>query len=332
MTYGITSRAAFGNIYKDQESYSLVVEEIVKLASGFSLADMFPSSRLLRLISGYGRKLGGLFRRSDGILQGIVNEHRTRLERGGTGEGEAKEDSVTVLLKTQQRGDLEFPLTDKEIKAIIWVSMLDFTFLEGSETSSTTVDWAMTEMLRNPRVLKKAQNEVRRVFHGKTDMDEAGLKELEYLTSVIKETLRLHPSFPLLIPRESRENCEINGFQVPAKTRVIINAWAIARDPKYWSEPERFYPERFLNSSYDYKGTDLEYIPFGAGRRMCPGISFALPNIELPLAKLLYHFDWELPSGMSHQNLDMIEIFGATARRKDDLILIPSVHSHLSVE
>ncbi|KAK8520037.1 hypothetical protein V6N12_004001 [Hibiscus sabdariffa] len=170
MTYGNTSRAAFENIYKDQESYSLVVEETVKLASGFSLPDMFPSSRLIRLISGYSRKLEGLFRRSDGILQGIVNEHRSILERGGTGEGEAKEDLVTVLLKTQQSAACG-----------------------ESEKSSTTADWAMTEMLRNPRVLKKAQNEVRRVFHGKTDMDEAGLKELEYLTSVIKNGGGLPP-------------------------------------------------------------------------------------------------------------------------------------------
>ncbi|XP_052489431.1 cytochrome P450 71D10-like [Gossypium raimondii] len=142
--------------------------------------------------------------------------------------------------------------------------------------------------------------------------------------------MRLHPPFPLLVPRESRENCEINGYQVPTKTRVIINAWAMGRDPKYWSEVETFYPERFLNSSCDFKGTNLEYIPFGAGRRMCPGISFALPNIELPLAKLLYHFDWELPSGLPHENLDMSETFGMTARRKDDLILIPTTHSHLS--
>ncbi|WRX29216.1 Cytochrome P450 - like 10 [Theobroma cacao] len=203
-------------------------------------------------------------------------------------------------------------------------------FSGGSETSSTIVDWAMSEMLKNPRVLRKAQDEVRQVFHGKGDVDEASIHELKYLASVIKETLRLHPSLPLLLPRESRENCEIMGYQVPVKTNVIINAWAIGRDPKYWNEPETFYPERFLNTSTDFKGTDLEYIPFGAGRRMCPGIMFALPNIELPLAKLLYHFDWNLPSGMRHENLDMTETFGVTSRRKDDLILIPTTHSHSS--
>ncbi|XVE50800.1 hypothetical protein DITRI_Ditri01bG0192200 [Diplodiscus trichospermus] len=327
LTYGIASRAAFGNKCKDQETYTSIVEEILKLASGFSIADLYPSFSVLQLISGMRQKLRTLHQKTDKILQGIINEHRERLERGNIGNGEAKEYLITVLLKIQQLGDLEFPLTDKEIKAIIWD-----VFSGGGETSSTIVEWAMSEMLKNPRVLKKAQNEVREVCYGKGDVDEASIHELKYLTSVIKETLRLHPSFPLLIPRESRENCEMKGYQVPVNTRVIINAWAIGRDPQYWNEPETFYPGRFHDSSIDFKGNDFEYIPFGAGSRMCPGILFALPNIELPLAKLLYHFDWKLPSGMRHEDLDMTEAFGATVRRKNDLILIPTTHSHLSSE
>ncbi|KAK8527122.1 hypothetical protein V6N12_054347 [Hibiscus sabdariffa] len=322
-TYGITSRAAFGSKYNDKDSYSSVVEEIVKLASGFSMADMYPSSKVLRLMSGMSKKVETLFKKSDAVLQGIIDEHRERLERINAGdEGEeANEDLITVLLKIQQLGDLELPLSDNDIKGIIWD-----VFSGGSETSSTIVDWAMSEMMRNPRVLKKAQTEVRSVCNGKGDVDEASVRELKYLALVIKETFRLHPSFPLLLPRESRENCEINGYRIPAKTRVIINAWAMATDPKYWTEPEAFYPERFLNCSSDFKGTDMEFIPFGAGRRMCPGILFALPNIELPLAKLLYHFDWKLPNGMEHESLDMTEAFGVTVRRKNDLILIPTNH------
>ncbi|MBA0873845.1 hypothetical protein Goshw_008037 [Gossypium schwendimanii] len=326
LTYRITSRAAFGNVCNDHELYSSVVDETVKLGSGFRVADMYPSFRVLERISGLRQKAEALLQKSDKILQDIINEHRAGLESEIIGE-EAKEDLVTVLLKIQQLGGLEFPLTDKEIKAIIWD-----IFGGGGETSSTSVDWAMSEMVRNPRVLKKAQNEVRQVCHGKGDVDEASIKELKYLALVIKETLRLHPPFPLLVPRESRENCEINGYQIPSKTKVIINAWAIGRDPKHWSEAETFYPERFLNSSSDFKGTDLEYIPFGAGRRICPGILFALSNIELPLAKLLYHFDWELPNGTRHEDLDMTEDFGVTMSRKDDLILIPTNRINESTE
>lgn len=154
-------------------------------------------------------------------------------------------------------------------------------------------------------------------------MDETDLHLLVYLKSVIKETLRLHPSLPLLIPRECRERCRINGYDIPAKTRVAVNVWAIGRDSRYWVEAESFKPERFLNSPIDFKGTDYEYLPFGAGRRMCPGIAFGIPNVELPLAQLLYHFDWKLPNGMKNEELDMTESFGITSGRKSDLCLIP---------
>jgi cytochrome P450 len=154
------------------------------------------------------------------------------------------------------------------------------------------------------------------------------MHQLIYLKSVIKETFRLHPIIPLLVPRESRERCQINGYEIPAKTRVIVNAWAIGRDPKYWVEPESFKPERFVDSLVDFKGTDFEFIPFGAGRRMCPGIAFALPNIELPLAMLLFHFDWMLPNGMKNEDLDMSETFGISVGRKHDLCLIPITRRH----
>ena len=196
-------------------------------------------------------------------------------------------------------------------------------FSAGSETSSTIVEWAMSEMLKNPRLMKEAQAEVRQVFDRKGKVDEFGIHELKFLKAVIKETLRLHPAAPLLVPRENSDSCQINGYEIPAKTRTIVNAWAIGRDPKYWTEAEKFIPERFLDSSLDYKGTNLTYIPFGAGRRICPGIQFAIPNIELALAQLLYHFDWKLPNGMKAEDLDMTEAFGLTVRRKNDLMLIP---------
>ncbi|KAE8707854.1 Cytochrome P450 71D10 [Hibiscus syriacus] len=320
LTYRITSKAAFGNTSKGHESYSDVVDKLAKLGSGFRLADMYPSSRVLQHISGLKQEVRALFQKSDEILQGIINEHRTTLETAKTGEEEeAKEDLVTALLKIQQQGGLEFPLTDQEIKAII----LDI-FAGGGESSSTTVEWAMSEMVRNPRLLKRAQNEVRQICREKGYVDEASIKELKYLALVIKETLRLHPPFPLLLPRESREDCEVNGYRIPSKTKVIINAWAVGRDPKFWSEAETFHPERFSNNSIDFKGTDLNFIPFGAGRRMCPGISFALPNVELPLAKLLFHFDWKLPNEMKNENLDMTEDFGVTMSRKNNLILVPT--------
>ncbi|KAF6150500.1 hypothetical protein GIB67_030301 [Kingdonia uniflora] len=146
----------------------------------------------------------------------------------------------------------------------------------------------MSELMKNPREMEKAQAEVRVVFMGKVDIDEADFHKLTYLKLVIKETLRLHHPAPLLISRECRERCEIDRYEIPTKTKVIVNAWAIGRDLEHWKESENFKPERFDGGDIDYKRTNFEFITFGAGRRMCPGILFGIANVELPLGQLLY--------------------------------------------
>lgn len=191
----------------------------------------------------------------------------------------------------------------------------------GTDTASTLLDWAMSELVRNPQVLQKAQTEVRRAFEGKTKINEVDVQGLSYLKLVIKETLRLHPPAPLLLPKECREQCEIEGYTIPVRTKLIVNAWAIGRDPEYWVDAEVFIPERFENKPIDYNGTNLNYIPFGAGRRSCPGIAFGIATIELPLALLLYHFNWTLPNGRNPEDLDMNEVLGATLKRKTSLVL-----------
>jgi cytochrome P450 len=202
-------------------------------------------------------------------------------------------------------------------------------FSAGSETSAITIIWAMSEMMKNPEVMKKAQAEVREVFNRNGRVDETAINEMKYLKLLVKETLRAHPPSALLLPRESKERCEINVYEIPAKTKVIVNSWAIARDPKYWTEPESFIPERFLiDSSLDYKGTNFQYLPFGAGRRVCPGYTFGLVMVEYAIALLLYHFDWTLPNGMTYQDLDMTDIAGATVGKKEDLLLIPILHDN----
>lgn len=185
----------------------------------------------------------------------------------------------------------------------------------------------MSEMLKNPSVMERAQAEIRKVFDGRKNIDETMLHELSYLKQVIKETLRLHPAAPLLVARECREQCRLDGYDVPVKTKIFVNAWAIGRDPKFWADPNTFNPDRFQDSSVEFKGTNFEYIPFGAGRRMCPGMLFALPMIELPLAQMLYHFDWKLPEGQKNEELDMTEAYGITAGRKHDLYVVPVAYT-----
>lgn len=313
-TYGITARAAFGKRSKHQEVFRSAIDEVASLLGGVCIVDLFPSIKLLQCLSRAKTKMEKLHRELDMTLQDIIYDHKSIHK-----EASNDEDLVDVLLKIQQENyHSQHPLTDDNIKSII-----QDMFGAGTETSSEAVIWAMSAMVKNSNVMEQAQAEVRRVFDKKGYVDETELYQLIYLKSVIKETLRLYPVAPLLVPRESRERCQINGYEIPAKTRVAVNAWAIGRDPRYWVEAESFKPERFVNSPIDFKGTDFEFIPFGSGRRMCPGIAFALPNIELPLASLLYHFDWKLPNGMKNEELDMTESFGITAGRKHDLCLIP---------
>ncbi|CAN1169653.1 Costunolide synthase [Linum perenne] len=220
-----------------------------------------------------------------------------------------KKHLVDVLLSFTEKRDLGFPFTKVEIKAVI----LDI-FLAGSDTSSTLVEWVMSELMKNPLVMQKAQKEVRQLFDEQGKVDESRLDELHYLQLIIKETF---------LPRECRETVVVNGYLIPEKTRVTINAWAIGRDPRHWTNPDEFIPERFVDSSLDYKGHDFQFLPFGSGRRVCPGIQFGIAVVELLLANLLYHFDWKLPGEMKPRDLDMDEVFGSTVGRKNDLILVP---------
>ncbi|KAL5802262.1 hypothetical protein ACOSQ3_030723 [Xanthoceras sorbifolium] len=324
LSNSVTSRAAFGKKCKDREKFLSILGETSKLLGGFNVADLFPSIEgLLQWISGTKSKVEKLHQELDQILENIINEHRRDKTTSEDGRKEKNEDLIDVLLKVQEEGDAGFRLTTDNVKAVIWN-----IFGAGTETSSTTIDWAMSELMKNPKIMKKAQVEVREVFDRIGKVDETGINEMKFLKAVIKETLRLHPPIVLLVPRECRERCEINGFEIPVKTKVIVNAWAIGRDPKYWSEPKKFIPDRFLDSHIDYKGNNFEYIPFGAGRRICPGISFGIANVELPLAMLLYNFDWKRPDGIKLEDMDMTEEFGISVRRKNDLWMIPISYHH----
>ncbi|XP_059298190.1 tabersonine 6,7-epoxidase-like isoform X2 [Lycium ferocissimum] len=140
---------------------------------------------------------------------------------------------------------------------------------------------------------------------------------------VVKGIVRFHPLAPLLAPRESREECEINGYVIPKGTMALVNCWAISRDLNYWQNPETFDPERFNKSYLDFTGAHFEFTPFGTGRRICPGLSFSIATVELSIALLLYHFDWKLPNGMNPHELDMTEKVGNALERKNNLFLIP---------
>ncbi|XP_051146538.1 salviol synthase-like [Andrographis paniculata] len=322
-TCDMVLRAALGNKNDEHTAFVSAMKEMFYLAGGFNAGDLFPSIGLFRVIGGFRRRVEKVHELSDRILQKIIDN--CKVEKS---QEQKIENLADVLLKFHKDAGSELRLSDDGVKAV-----LQDVFTAGIETSSTTTDWAMAEMIRHPKVLKKAQDEVRQVFHEKGFVDESDFNELKYLKLVIKETLRLHPPGPLLLPRENYETCEINGYTIPAKTRVMVNAWAIGRDPKIWKDAEIFIPERFLdNDTVDYNGKNYEYIPFGAGRRICPGMWFGLANVELPLAMFLYHFDWALPREIESEDVDMTETFGLTARRKNPLYVVPILKNTLPLK
>ncbi|XP_027362671.1 cytochrome P450 71D8-like [Abrus precatorius] len=319
-------RAAFGNISTDQREFANLQTQVVANIGGFDLADLFPSVKILNYITGKKPKMEKLQEKLDKIYENIVMEHREKRARAkGSIIKEEDEDLVDVLLRIQESGSLGIEMATQNIKAVI-----SDVFVAGIDTSVSIIDWAMSELMKKPEVREKAQAEVRQAFKGKRIIHESDVEELSYLKLVYKETLRLHPPAPLLLPRECSELTIIDGYEIPVKTKIMVNVWAMGRDPQYWDDAEKFIPERFDGSSIDFKGNNFEYLPFGAGRRMCPGMSFGLSLIMLPLALLLYHFNWELPNGMKPEDVDMTENFGLAIRRRSNSYLIPTVYDLVS--
>ncbi|XVF11657.1 hypothetical protein REPUB_Repub08aG0046000 [Reevesia pubescens] len=201
-------------------------------------------------------------------------------------------------------------------------------FSGGTDTTFTVLEWAITELLRHPRVMKELQNEVRNIGRGKPKITEDDLDKMVYLKAVIKEILRLYPPLPLLVHWVSTLEVNLMGYDIAERTLVIVNAWSIGRDPANWDEPDKFRPERFLNNPIDFKENDFEYIPFGAGRRGCPGIAFAVAMNEIVLANLVHKFDWSLPSGTTGEDLDMTETTGITSHRKVPILAVATLTSY----
>ena len=196
------------------------------------------------------------------------------------------------------------------------------------DTSATTIEWALSELIKHPPMMKKVINELEKVVGMERMVEESDLESLEYLNMVVKETLRLHPVAPLLIPHESMEDCTVDGFHIPQKSRVMVNAWAIGRDPNAWTDADKFLPERFMESDIDFRGQHFQFIPFGSGRRGCPGMQLGLTVVRLVLAQLVHCFDWELPDNMLPSDLDMTEEFRITLPRAKHLVAIPTCRLH----
>lgn len=286
-------------------SFREMLDEATSLIGGFQIDDAFPSLWWIGLLTGMDRKLRALFRKWDSFLNGVVD-----------GPREGNDDGfVDVLLSLQKDPAHEHVLPKEVIKAIT----MDMN-AAGTDTSYTVMEWIMSEFIRHPELLQRAKTEVTSVSNGKTFVPEEDLNQMPFLKAMIKESLRIHPPAPLLFPHKTTEDVLLHGYHIPKNTRVLINVWSLARDPNWWKSPGEFMPDRFMDSAVDYKGQHYQFLPFGSGRRICPGMQFAMASVEVAVANLLYLFDWELPEG--EQALDMAEHPGITIRRAKKLELV----------
>ncbi|BAF21314.1 Os07g0293000 [Oryza sativa Japonica Group] len=325
---GIIGTVAFGKGYgaaqwsTERAVFQDVLSELLLVLGSFSFEDFFPSSALARwadALAGVERRRRRIFRQVDGFLDSVIDKH-LEPERLSAG---VQEDMVDALVKMwrEQQDRPSGVLTREHIKAILMN-----TFAGGIDTTAITAIWIMSEIMRNPRVMQKARAEVRNTVKNKPLVDEEDSQNLKYLEMIIKENFRLHPPGNLLVPRQTMQPCLIGGYNVPSGTRVFINIWAMGRGPMIWDNPEEFYPERFEDRNMDFRGSNFELVPFGSGRRICPGVAMAVTSLELVVANLLYCFDWKLPKGMKEEDIDMEEIGQISFRRKVELFIVPVKH------
>ncbi|KAG8086608.1 hypothetical protein GUJ93_ZPchr0010g9688 [Zizania palustris] len=307
-----------GNLFRQQGHNHLfrqLVEANSVLISGFNLESYFP--RMAR-VAAIGRllyaKAHHINNRWNQLLDKLINDRTSN----NNGDEEESSDFIDTLLSLKH----EYNFTIDNIKAIL-VDM----FEAGTDTSSIVMEYAMVELMQKPQLMAKLQTEVRSMVPKGEEMvsEEHIVGRMPFLEAVVKETMRLHPAAPLLVPHLSMEDCDIEGYTIPSGTRVVVNAWALARDPIYWENADEFVPERFIGATItaDYKGNDLHFLPFGTGRRICPGINFAMANVYVMLANLVYRFDWELPADKADVGIDNKETFGITLHRKEKLLLLP---------
>ncbi|KAK3146706.1 hypothetical protein QOZ80_3BG0270570 [Eleusine coracana subsp. coracana] len=317
---GIIGAFAFGDTYAaDQfkEQFVDVINETMALLSSFAAEDFFPNAagRLIDRLTGLVSRRIRIFNRLDDFFELVIDQHLhpTRIK---TGENRSHLVQELIDLWSQQ-GSTNY-ITKDHVKAIL----LD-TFIGGNTTSSVTIHWAMSELIRHPRVLMKLQDEIRTAVGKKERVQHEDMPKLKYLRMVVKETLRLHPPATLLVPRQTTRQINVGGYDIPANTKVIVNAWAIGRDPTIWKGPEEFYPERFQEKDIDFNDAHFELVPFGSGRRICPGLAMGVANIEFILSNLLYCFIWELPKGVRREDVSMEEAGALTFHKKTPLTVVP---------
>nr|AAG34695.1 putative cytochrome P450 [Matthiola incana] len=314
----LTMNMLWGGSVKAEEMASVgtefkgVISEITRLIGEPNVSDFFPW--LARFdIQGLVKSMRVSARQLDAVFDRAIKQ----MQQITSSDGECK-DFLQYLMKLKdQESDSEVPITLNHVKAVLTDMVVG-----GTDTSMNTVEFAMAELINKPELMKKAQQELDQVVGKDNIVEESHITKLPYIVAIMKETLRLHPTLPLLVPRRPAEAAVVGGYTIPKDTKIFINVWCIQRDPNVWEKPTEFRPERFLdnNKPRDFTGTDYSYFPFGSGRRICAGVALAERMVLYTLATLLHSFDWKIPQG---HVLDLEEKIGIVLKLKTPLVALP---------
>ncbi|RLN13360.1 geraniol 8-hydroxylase-like isoform X1 [Panicum miliaceum] len=277
-----------------------VCAEIMEVAGISNVSDFFPALAAADL-QGARRRMARLFAR----LHRVFDVEIAQRLRGRSASEPRKNDFLDVLLDNSKAG----------IDRDTLLSLFTDLYAAGMNNISNTMEWAMSELLQNPLAMSKVCHELSRVIGASRNVEESEISRLPYLQAVVKETFRLHPPAPLLLPRQADTTTKVMGYTIPKGARVLVNVWAMGRDEDIWPEPEKFMPERFLNRAVDIRGGDFELIPFGSGRRICPGMTLAIRMVHSVLASLLNQYKWSLPDEVQRNGIDMTEKFGVNVTK-----------------
>ncbi|KAK4796881.1 hypothetical protein SAY86_029207 [Trapa natans] len=294
------------------KEFKEVVWLIMEEAGKPNIADYFPMLKWLDPQGGR-RRMSRYFKRLFALFDRIISE---RLEGIPVSGSKRKDDLLDILLNlSKDKEDMDL-VTMKHLFLIL--------FTAGTDTTSNTLEWAMAELLVNPEKLLKAQVELEEVIVRGKAIVESDIARLPYLQAVMKETFRMHPAVPLLLPRKAGANVQVSGYTIPVGAQIYVNVWAIGRDPTTWENPEELIPERFVDSDIDVKGQNFELLPFGGGRRICPGYPLATRLLHMMLGSLINCFDWKLEDGVSAATIDMGDMFGITLKKAQPLQAVPT--------
>ncbi|VYS62401.1 unnamed protein product [Arabidopsis thaliana] len=291
-----------------------VISEITRLLGVPNVSDFFPMLARFDL-QGLVKKMHLYARDLDAILDRAIEQMQRLRSRDGD-DGECKDFLQHLMKLRDQEADSDVPITMNHVKAVLMDMVVG-----GTESSTNTIEFVMAELISNPELMRRAQQELDEVVGKDNIVEESHITSLPYILAVLKETLRLYPTIPLLVPHRPSETALVGGYTIPKNTKIFINVWSIQRDPNVWEYPTEFRPERFLDKkSCDFTGTDYSYLPFGSGRRICAGIALAERMILYTLATLLHSFDWTIPDG---HVLDLEEKFGIVLKLKTPLVALP---------